>query len=219
MEQNGTEWNKNKKIFFDYDIMSHNITNITNIDTSKALDTLELQLDQLLQYPKAFNEMWTKLDQDGNGIVSLAEIDNFAVYTYPLLNHKPALMRAYQKTLLNPNINNINDGFVREDQLPDLITNLFYFNRIYYAFSQIDSDGDNRISIDEFNNSFKTIWNKSKSVQDIFKMDGVTKSNSHEIFTEILNIDINNVNNNEGISFARNYILFSEFCDWFATKK
>jgi hypothetical protein len=42
--------------------------------------------------------MWSVLDVNGNGIVSLAEVDRWIVQTFPLLNHKPALMRAFVRT-------------------------------------------------------------------------------------------------------------------------
>lgn len=35
---------------------------------------------------------------NGNGIVSLAEFDRWVVNEFPLLNHKPALMRAFKQT-------------------------------------------------------------------------------------------------------------------------
>jgi hypothetical protein len=63
--------------------------------------------------------LWRQLDFNHNGAVSLAgscvwfgksgflsnvttslaEIDKFVVEKYPLLNHKPALMRAYKRTV------------------------------------------------------------------------------------------------------------------------
>lgn len=39
--------------------------------------------------------MWSALDSNGNGIVSLAEVDRWIVNAFPLLDHKPALMRAF----------------------------------------------------------------------------------------------------------------------------
>jgi hypothetical protein len=48
---------------------------------------------------KAFlDETWAKLDFNGNGMVSLAEIDKMVVEQpdWQLCNNKPALMRAYK---------------------------------------------------------------------------------------------------------------------------
>lgn len=44
------------------------------------------------------SKLWSSLDVNGNGIVSLAEFDRWVVNAYPLLNHKPALMRAFMRT-------------------------------------------------------------------------------------------------------------------------
>ena len=41
------------------------------------------------------DKLWQALDVNGNGIVSLAEVDRFIVNAFPLLNNKPALMRAF----------------------------------------------------------------------------------------------------------------------------
>jgi hypothetical protein len=44
--------------------------------------------------------MWQSLDVNGNGIVSLAEVDRWVVNAFPLLDHKPALMRAFKTATL-----------------------------------------------------------------------------------------------------------------------
>lgn len=43
--------------------------------------------------------MWKLVDFNGNGGSTLAEIDKFVVERYPSLDHKPALMRAYKRTI------------------------------------------------------------------------------------------------------------------------
>ena len=150
-----------------------------------SLDKLEHQLDQLLAFPESFDRLWDKLDNNGNGIVSLAEIDAFAIYTYPLLNKKPALMRAYKKT-----VERDADEFVHKNEFLNLITNLFYFNRIYYVFNEIDTDGDHRIDLNEFKQSFSLLKLGRCKAETVFK-----------------EIDTNN----------GGYILFDEFCQWFSS--
>jgi Ca2+-binding EF-hand superfamily protein len=150
----------------------------------KAFDDLQvLLLDQ-----STYDKLWSVLDANGNGIVSLAEIDNLAVYTYPILNHKPALMRAYKKTTANSDQGST-DEFVHKEDFQQLINNLFWYNRIYYTFSQIDADGDHRLSKDEFIYSFSLLkLSSSYKAKDVFET-----------------IDVN----------QGGVILFDEFCAWF----
>lgn len=129
--------------------------------------------------------LWNSLDFNGNGIVSLAEIDKWVVERYPLLNSKPALMRAYKKTTLK---DGNGDAWVQRNEFIKLLRNLFYFNRVYLVFSEIDSDNDRRIDLDEFKAGFK-----------LLKLD----ADASTVFTEI---DTNN----------GGFILFDEFCLWFA---
>lgn len=95
--------------------------------------------------------LWRGLDFNGNGIVSLAEIDKWVVERYPLLNSKPALMRAYKKTTLK---DGNGDDWVQRREFIKLLRNIFYFNRVYLVFDSIDTDDDRRIDIDEFRAGF-----------------------------------------------------------------
>ena len=60
--------------------------------------------------------------------MSLAEIDKMIVAgqckQLKGCNYKPAMMRAYKKTTKG------GDGFVRPHQLPDLIQNIYFFNKV-----------------------------------------------------------------------------------------
>ena len=47
-----------------------------------------------------------KMDNNGNGLLSLAEIDKAVLHLYPSFNHKPALMRAYKSA------DKSGDGFI-----------------------------------------------------------------------------------------------------------
>lgn len=155
----------------------------------KSLDELEIKMNTLLESPESLDKLWNTLDNNGNGIVSLAEIDKFAIYTFPLLNNKPALMRAYKKTTSKDSNLSNGDDFVQKNEFPDLIKNLFCFNRIYHVFSKIDSDNDRRLDLDEFKHSFNLLnLNKNLKPEAVFK----------EIDT-----------NSGGI------ILFDEFCEWY----
>ncbi|CAJ1434970.1 unnamed protein product, partial [Effrenium voratum] len=82
--------------------------------------------------------------------VSLAEIDRLVVDQYPLLNHKPALMRAYQKTISKPGGGD-GDAWVEKKEFKTLLVNLFYFNKISWIFEQgAGIDMDRRMTLEEF---------------------------------------------------------------------
>merc|ERR1719203_1922659 len=90
-------------------------------------------------------KMWGVLDFNGNNIVSLAEIDKWVVENYPVLNHKPALMRAYKKTIREGN----GDDWVQKKEFKALLSALFYFNKIYWLFNEVDGD-DRRVTLKAF---------------------------------------------------------------------
>lgn len=75
-------------------------------------------------------------DFNGNNVVSLAEIDKMAVEQFPLLNHKPALMRAYKASFGDEG-----DEFIHKREFKILLANLFYFNKLFWLFDQVDQRG------------------------------------------------------------------------------
>ena len=97
--------------------------------------------------------LWARVDSNGNGNVSLAEIDLVVVARYPLLNNKPALMRAYKQTCLADGGDG--DAWVEPKEFPMLLVNLFYFNKMFRLFADLDSDGDRRLDRAEFNRGLR----------------------------------------------------------------
>jgi len=115
---------------------------------SKKFDKLEKELIATAKDPVALAKLWDVMDFNDNQIVSLAEIDKLMVQSYPLLNHKPALMRAYKQTCLREGGDG--DAWVEPNEFPQLLVNLFYFNKLFQCFEQIDTDDDRRLDIKEF---------------------------------------------------------------------
>lgn len=150
------------------------------------INALEDQIRLDTATKESRTQLWRSLDFNGNGIVSLAEIDKWVVERYPLLNSKPALMRAYKKTTLK---DGDGDDWVQRREFIKLLRNLFYFNRVFLVFDNIDTDDDRRIDLDEFKTGF-----------DVLNMEG---QDSEQVFKEI--------DRNGG-----GFILFNEFCSWFA---
>mmetsp|Transcript_87116 Transcript_87116/g.251592 ORF Transcript_87116/g.251592 Transcript_87116/m.251592 type:complete len:526 (+) Transcript_87116:67-1644(+) len=156
-------------------------------------DQLEKQLKTIASEPqnKGLNKLWRRLDFNGNNKVSLAEIDKWVVESYPLLNHKPALIRAQQATLQRFKDT---DGFIEKKEFKALLLNLFYFNKLFWLFDQSDSDRDRRMDLKEFQFCTNMVGLKMSP----------TKSQA-----EFARID----RNSGGI------ILFDEFCSYIVEKK
>jgi len=112
----------------------------------KDFDDLEKIIKGLMKDHSKLHKLWERLDFNGNNIVSLAEIDKLAVEKYPLLNHKPALMRAYKKTIREGN----GDDWVQKKEFKALLANLFYFNKLFWVYDQVDNDKDRRLNFKEF---------------------------------------------------------------------
>merc|ERR1712203_1079114 len=150
-------------------------------------DKLESKFKSALGDKKQLLKWWHELDFNGNNIVSLAEIDKWVVENYPLLNHKPALMRAYKKTIKDGN----GDDWVEKKEFKSLLGNLFYFNKIYWIFDQVDGD-DRRITFPEFRKAL-TVCGAQMSEQEARKTFGTVDKNGGGI------------------------ILFDEFCAFFVS--
>merc|ERR1711988_1483177 len=116
--------------------------------SSKKFDKLEKEFAALANDPTKLNELWDLMDFNDNQIVSLAEIDKCVVERYPLLNNKPALMRAYKQTCLKEGGDG--DAWVEPKEFPQLLVNLFYFNKLFQVFEQVDTDDDRRMDEKEF---------------------------------------------------------------------
>merc|ERR1712113_264368 len=151
-------------------------------------DALEKKFHDAMGSQQKLRQMWDVLDFNGNNIVSLAEIDKWVVENYPLLNHKPALMRAYKRTIREGN----GDDWVQKKEFKPLLSALFYFNKIFWLFNEVDGD-DRRVNYQEF--------------KRCITLSGIRMSES-EMRAEFSNID----KNHGGI------ILFDEFCQWFTMK-
>jgi len=139
---------------------------------------------------RGLNKMWKQLDFNGNNIVSLAEIDKWVVEKYPLLNHKPALIRAQKATLAQGN----KKDWVEKKEFKFLVTNLFYYNKLFWLFDQADAGKDHRMDFKEF--------------QWCLSMCGLRLSPTKA------KAEFDKVDADRG-----GQILFDEFCQYFVSKK
>lgn len=155
-------------------------------------DQLEGQFKALMGSKKKLKDLWHRIDFNGNNIVSLAEIDKLAVEAYPLLNHKPALMRAYKATIKSQSANG--DDWVQKKEFKMLLGNLIYFNKLFWLFDNSDGDKDRRLNEKEFKSCLVALGEKMSD---------------HQASMEFRQCD----KNGGGI------VLFDEFCKYIVSKK
>jgi len=154
----------------------------------KDFDQLEGKIKAVIADKKKLLDLWHHIDFNGNNIVSLAEIDKLVVERYPILNHKPALMRAYKLTIKRGD----GDDWVEKKEFKSLLANLFYFNKLYWIFDNSNGD-DRRMTFAEFKRCLMICG---------------AKLNDSEVRREFNTVDKN----------GGGMILFDEFCHYFATK-
>lgn len=152
-------------------------------------DELEGKFKAFIKDNKKLRDQWHRIDFNGNNIVSLAEIDKWVVESYPLLNHKPALMRAYKATIKAGD----GDDWVDKKEFKSLLGNLFYFNKLFWLFSNVDGDADRRLNYGEFKKCLTLAGAKMSEAE--------------------MRQDFGRVDRNGG-----GIILFDEFCLYFTQK-
>jgi Ca2+-binding EF-hand superfamily protein len=90
------------------------------------------------------DELFGRFDFNGNGMLSLAEIDKAVLELWPHFDHKRALMRAYKAADVN------DDGFIRRREFRLLLKYIVYFDAMWARFDEIDRDRDHRLTQAEF---------------------------------------------------------------------
>ena len=125
------------------------------------------------------------------GAAALALPTTDSVRRYPVLNHKPALMRAYKQTCLKDGGDG--DAWVEPPEFAMLLVNLFYFNKLFQLFDGVDGDDDRRLDLAEFRAGVGLL--------------GLGLSGS-EVDSEFSAMDAN----------GGGVVLFDEFCVWYTRK-
>ena len=144
------------------------------------------------------SKLWKTVDFNGNGFVSLAELDkalNESLHNTDLFDSKPVIIRAHQaarnkvktKSLHGPH-------YVERCEFRLVLLYLRQYFEYFEAFSRVDKNSDERISLIEFVSAQEVI---ERWVGPIDDMEAT-----------FAYIDTN----------GGGMILFKEFCRW-ATKK
>ena len=97
------------------------------------------RLDPAALREDAAQEMFARWDANGNGALSLAEVDKAVVELLPGYDYKPALMRAYQAAGKH------GGGFVEAADFRRLLHFIAYFTELWELFAELDADHDGRL--------------------------------------------------------------------------
>jgi len=143
-------------------------------------------------------KMFNQFDPNGNGVLSLAEVDKAmrdVLNIDDLFDAKPAIMRAFQiaKNSKPSKRGDLGDDYIELREFKFFLLSLRQYFEYYVAFVRVDANSDNRISLKEFKAAQSNIekW--------------VGKIDADKAFKAI--------DTNHG-----GFILFDEFCKW-AIKK
>lgn len=107
-----------------------------SVFSSEAYDALEIKFAGIISNEQLLDNEWGWLDTNGNGKVSLAEVDKWASTRYSVLHHKHAMMRAYKYTI---NQDGDGDDWMQKHEFKRLLVNLLYFNKAFEVFDLIDT--------------------------------------------------------------------------------
>ncbi len=145
------------------------------------------------------NKYWAGFDVNGNGYLSLAEVDKGMrdVIVLPeLFELKPVLMRAFQsaKSKLKSK-NEHGDDYVSKAEFRYLLLYLRQYYEYWVAFDIVDKDDDRRVSREEFETAIP-----------VMKKWGIEIGDPDEGFKEA---------DKDG----HGKVLFIEFCQWAIEKQ
>ncbi|KAJ3151457.1 hypothetical protein HDU89_001899 [Geranomyces variabilis] len=109
------------------------------------------------------DELFKTFDYNGNGILSLAEIDLAVKQSFPqYANEKPVLMRAYKAADASK------DGFVDKKEFARLIEYMTLYDGYFKKFQKLDKDGDHRVDFGEFQKGFTDAGFEGSSARQLF---------------------------------------------------
>ena len=148
-----------------------------------------------LPAPQSQRALFRRMDVNGNGGLSVAEIDKSlvdgslgaALGDGSWKAAKPVILRAYKAADIS------GDGFIERREFGKLLQYLVYFDRLWDAFTAIDTDDDRRLTLPEFRAGCAAV--------------GIPLA-AREAAQEFAICDAN----------AGGFVLFGEFCTWAAKR-
>lgn len=148
-------------------------------------------------------ELFTLFDPNGNGYLSLAEVDKGIrdiLRVDDLFHAKPAIMRAFQdaKNVAPSAEGSPGADYVQRTEFRILLQSLRHYFELWVIFQTVDAEGDRRIDLEEFAAARERLIEWGAQLPD--------EGSEAAVFDEI-------DSNNGG------QVLFSEFCRWAIKQK
>jgi Ca2+-binding EF-hand superfamily protein len=103
------------------------------------------EADKLLSPSKKERDaLFRKFDGNGNGRLSYGEVEHAVHKIWPDMKQKRVLMAAFSKA------DSDGSGYVGKTEFGHLLQYAVFFFRLWLLFSEMDTGGDSRITLDEF---------------------------------------------------------------------
>jgi Ca2+-binding EF-hand superfamily protein len=176
--------------YFASDVVNRERSKFRLSQPAKALTKKEPPPPKFELPPAAMTQqLFQRLDFNGNGMLSLAELDKAVVELWPKFNNKPAILRAYKACDAN------GSGFISKREFRSFLQYLVVYQALWERFSAIDSNGDRKLTLAEFLKGKPNLGLLAEKSDD-------------ECTRAFRSID----KNGGGV------VLFDEFCSYFATQ-
>ncbi|CAE8740258.1 unnamed protein product [Polarella glacialis] len=94
------------------------------------------------------------------------------------LNNKPALMRAYKKTIL---VDGDGDDWVQKREFNSLLLNIFWFNKLWQIFAVMDEGHDRRIDAAEFARGMSSLGLRLSAQQAKVEFDKIDENHGGQV--------------------------------------
>jgi len=165
--------------------------NWAEIDAKMPIGTSETEHAQRM-------EMFKQFDPNGNGLLSLAEVDKGCrdvLGLHDIFDAKPVIMRAFQATKAAGKAHSAhaNADFVTHQEFRLLFVYLHQYMELWRLFEEIENPNEHRIDINSFHKAIPKIRSWGVTVED-------PEAEFH------------------GIAKGGHEILFQEFTDWALAK-
>ena len=141
------------------------------IDWPKIRERMPMEKDA--ESKKKRKELFSGFDPNGNGYLSLAEVDKGVrdvLGLHELFDVKPVLMRAFQAAKSINNKKNKKDShgpdFIEFCEFRLLLVYLRMYLEMYDMFDQVDTSDDGRVSKEEFKTALPLIESWGVKIED-----------------------------------------------------